>query len=209
LQALHTGSEVTRWFRKEREPHVLKVTPERVLAALHQVGVNCVLMGTHGINGYRDQARATQDVDVLVTKRDVRKAVRTLEAAFPYLEVTENAAVARFLDPVTQKVVIDVMKPSTRAFQTVFRYTIPIGDTHRIPDLEMALASKFVAMVSPTRRLDKKQIDAGDFTNIVLNNRSALDLEKLKRLGDKVHPRGGKMIQAMIASIDAGRPIQL
>src|SRR5437867_4001059 len=104
LRALHIGSEVTKWFRRTREPHVLKVTPERVLASLKDVGVNCVLMGTHGINVYRDEARATQDVDVLVTKRDARKAVRILEETFPYLEVMENATVARFLDPVTQKV---------------------------------------------------------------------------------------------------------
>jgi len=83
LQALHIGSKVTRWFRKEREPNVLHVTPERVLAALHEAGINCVLMGTHGINGYRDEARASEDVDVLVTKRDVRKAVRILDETFP------------------------------------------------------------------------------------------------------------------------------
>src|SRR5881275_2063381 len=106
LQALHIGSEVTRWFRKDREPQVLNVTPENVIATLHQAGINPVLMGTHGINVYRDEARATQDVDVLVTKRDVRKAVRVLEEVFPYLEVIDSAVVTRFLDPVSQKVVL-------------------------------------------------------------------------------------------------------
>jgi len=209
LQALRIGSEVTSWFRREREPQVLKVTPERVLAALHGAGVNCVLMGTHGINVYRDEARATQDVDLLVTKKDVRKAVRTLEQTFPYLEVKENASVARFLDPVTQKVVIDVMKPSSLAFRMVFRHAIPIGDSYRIPVLEMALASKFLAMMAPTRRPDKKLIDAGDFMNMVMHNRSALDVKKLKRLGDKVYPNGGSEILKMIEDIDAGRTIQM
>lgn len=209
LQALHIGSEVTRWFRKEREPQVLKVTPERVLDVLHQVGINCVLMGTHGVNGYRDEARATQDVDVLVTKRDVRKAIRVLEKEFPYLEVIENAAVARFLDPVSQKVVLDVMKPSSQAMQAVFRYTIPIGDTHRIPDLEMALVSKFVALMSPTRRQSKKLVDGGDFMNIVENNRSILNVPKLERLAEKVYPKGGNIILGLIADIDAGRMIKL
>lgn len=208
LRALHIGSEVTQWFRKAREPHVLRVTPERVLAALHGAGVNCVLMGTHGLNVYRDEARATQDVDVLVTKKDVRKTVRVLEEVFPYLEVTENAAVARFVDPVTQKVVIDVMKPATLAMQSVFRHTIRIGDTHRIPDLEMALATKYLAMKAPTRRLDKKLLDAGDFTNIVQCNRNAIDMKKLKQLGDKVHPNGGAEILQYVADIDGGRTIQ-
>ena len=58
LQALHIGSEVTRWFRKERQPQVLNVSPENVIDVLHRAGINPVLMGTHGINGYRDEAGA-------------------------------------------------------------------------------------------------------------------------------------------------------
>ena len=209
LQALHVGSEVTRWFRQEREPNVVHVTPERVLAALHRAGINPVLMGTHGLNGYREEARATQDVDVLVTKKDVRKAVRVLEEAFPYLEVIDSAAVARFLDPVTQKVVIDVMKPTSQAMQVVFRHTVPIGKTHRIPDLEMALVSKFVAMVSPNRRKPKKLLDAADFAAIVTYNKDAIDLEKLKRLAAKVHPGGGAKIVQLAQDIWAGRELRL
>jgi hypothetical protein len=45
LQALAIGSELTRWFRKDREPQVLHVTPENVIAALHKAGINPVLMG--------------------------------------------------------------------------------------------------------------------------------------------------------------------
>jgi hypothetical protein len=209
LQAMHIGSTVTRWFRKDREPNVLAVTPERVLAALHDAGINCVLMGAHGINGYRDEARASQDVDVLVTKRDVRKAIRVLDETFPYLEIIENAVVARFVNPVTQKVVIDVMKPSSRAIQLVFRHTIPIGDTHRIPDLEMALVSKFVAMVSPNRKPHKKHLDAADFGSIVEANRNSIDLKKLKRLADQAYPKGGAEILRMIDEMDNGRPLEL
>ena len=209
LEAMHTGSKVTRWFRKDREPNVLDVTPENVIAALHEAGINCVLMGTHGINGYRDQARATDDVDVLVTKRDVRKAVRTIDEAFPYLEIKENSAVVRFLNPATQKVVIDVMKPSSEAMKTVFRHTVAIGQTHRIPDLEMAIVAKFLAMTAPNRRPGKKLIDAGDFTIIVTHNRSAIDLEKLRRLADRVQHRGGEKIQTFVDEIDAGRTIHV
>jgi hypothetical protein len=207
LQALHIGSEVTRWFRKERQPQVLNVSPENVIAALNAAGINPVLMGTHGINVYRDEARATQDVDVLVTKRDVRKAIRVLEEAFPYLEIIENSAVARFLDPVSQKVVLDVMKPSSEAMHAVFRHTIAINDTHRIPSLEMALVSKLLAMTSPNRRTAKRLIDRGDFTNIVEENRAVLDLDKLKQLAARAQPGGGNLILKLIAEIDAGREI--
>jgi hypothetical protein len=209
LEAMHIGSEVTRWFRKEREPHVLKVTPENVVAALHKAGINAVLMGTHGLNGYRAQPRATQHVDVLVTKKDVRKAIRVLDAAFPHMEIHENAAVARFLDPVTQKVVLDVMKPSSRFMHLVFRHTVPIGETHRIPDLEMGLVSKFAAMVAPNRAKERKIQDTADFAAIVTHHREHLDLKKLRRLAANVYPGRGAEIVRLVEDICSNRDITL
>lgn len=184
---------------------MLNVTPERVIAALHEAGINGVLMGTHGINVYRDEARATQDVDVLVTKKDARKAVRVLERTFPYLEVVENAAVARFVDPVTQKVVIDVMKPASQAMHAVFRHTIAIGTTHRIPSLEMALISKFAAMISPNRPAKKKAVDAGDFLNMAEGHLQKIDLSKLRRLADQICFGGADKIMQFINDAKAGR----
>lgn len=209
LQALHVGSEVTRWFRKEREPNVIDVTPENVIKALHRVGINCVLMGTHGINGYRSEARASQDVDVLVTKKDIPKAMRVLEEAFPYLQLYDSQVVTRFVDPVRQKVLIDLMKPASRALQVVFRHTLQIGKTHRIPVLEMAVLSKFLAMTSPNRREAKRMVDLGDFIDIVETNRAALDLAKLKRLGDQFNPRVGDKLLRLVEDVDAGRSIHL
>ncbi len=148
------------------------VKPEKVIATLHQAGVCCVLMGTHGLGGYRSEPRATQDVDVLVKKKDIRKAVRALRAAYPKLLVQDTPVVTRFIDPATDKPVIDVMKPTQQVYQVVFRYTIPVGKTHRIPDLEMALASKFAAMVSPNRTAAKKMMDASDFIDVFNHNRS-------------------------------------
>jgi hypothetical protein len=185
------------------------VTAENVIAALNRAGIRPVLMGTHGLGGYRSEARATQDVDVLVASREVRKAVRLLEEAFPYLEVVDLPAVVRFVNPVSQNVVLDVMKPNQEAVQVVFRNTIRVGKTHRIPTLEMALASKFVAMLSPTRKYAKKLVDLGDFVDVVQHNRQVLDLEKLRRLGDKVYPNGGKRLLEMVADIDAGRTIRI
>jgi hypothetical protein len=209
LDALRTSSQLTLTFRRMYQREAAMVTPEDVIAVLHQAGVNCVLMGTHGLGGWRSEARATQDVDVLVTKKDVRKAVRALRAAYPDLEVTDTPVVTRFIDPASGRPAIDVMKPTQTVYQVVFRHTIPVGDTHRIPDLEMALASKFAAMVSPNRTRAKKIIDAGDFVDVVTHNRGDLDLQKLKKLGDKVYPNGGAEIIRLIEDIDTGRPIQL
>ncbi|MGH9677190.1 MAG: hypothetical protein ACRD36_08820, partial [Candidatus Acidiferrum sp.] len=132
-QALLISSELTRWFRKDREPHVLPVSPENVINTLREAGVSFVLMGTYGINGYREEPRATQDVDVLVVKRDVRKAIRVLQERYPELDVIENIVVARFYDKSTQKVVIDVMKPSSDVMRIVFRNTYLVNKKYKIP----------------------------------------------------------------------------
>jgi hypothetical protein len=208
LQALHISSELTQWFRRARQPQVEKVTPEGIIAALHREGINPVLMGTHGLVVYRSESRATQDVDLLVTKKDVRKDVRILEREYPYLEIHDSSVVTRLVDPVSQKVVIDVIKPASRAMQTVFRHTVKIGDTHRIPELEMALACKFVAMMAPNRRDAKKMVDLGDFIDVVQNKRDVLDLEKLKRFAGPLYPEGATAIMRLVENIDSGRSVR-
>jgi hypothetical protein len=209
LEALRTSSRLTGIFRRMYEPMAARVKPEKVIAVLHEAGVNCVLMGTHGIGGYRSEPRATQDVDVLVSKRDLPRTLRALRASYPNLVIMDNPVVARFVDPKTGKPAIDVMKPTQPVYQLAFRHTVPIGDTHRIPDLEMALVSKFAAMVSPNRAADKKMIDGGDFINIVRHNRAEIDLAKLKGLAQKVYPHGGAEILRMINDVDAGRTLEL
>ncbi len=208
LEALGTSSWLTAYFREKHQPMAARVTPERVIAVLHQAGVKPVLMGTHGVGGYRSEPRATQDVDVLVRKKDIRKAVRALQAEYPNLTITDFPVVTRFIDPSNQKPVIDVMKPTQSIFRAVFRHTIAVGDTHEIPQLEMALVSKFAAMVSPNRSEAKKLIDASDFVDVVVYNRKDLDLTKLQRLADRVYPNGGAEMRQLIADIDAGRRIQ-
>jgi hypothetical protein len=209
LEALATSTWLTAYFRQKHQPMAAQITPEKVIEILNAAGIKPVLMGTHGVGGWRSEARATQDIDVLVRKKDVRKAVRALQAEFPDLTITDFPVVTRFTDPAIQKPVIDVMKPTQDVFRAVFRHTIAVGDTHKITDLEMALVSKFAAMVSPNRLPEKKLIDAGDFTNIVRHNRDDLDVSKLKRLADKVYPHGGAEMLQLITDIDAGRTIRI
>lgn len=185
-----------------------KVTPEKVIEVLNKAGVHFVVMGTHGVGSWRSEARATHDVDVLVRKKDLARAVSALKEKYPKLEVKEFPVVIRFIDPATGMGVIDVMKPVQEVFQIVFRQTLTVKGSHRIPNLEMALVSKFAAMVSPHRAEKKKLIDAGDFMDIVETNVSELDLAKLERLANKVYPDGGKEILKLVEDIKAGRRIQ-
>lgn len=180
-----------------------QVTPEGVIAALHRAKINPVLMGTHGLAGYRSEPRATQDVDVLVIKKDVRKAIRVLEKEYPYLEVYDGSAVARFVNLANNKIYIDVMKPSSQAMKMVFRHTVRIGKTHRIPDLEMGLVCKFVAMTAPTRRNTKRTQDLLDFINMAEHRRANIDLDRLASLAEQAQHGGGGRILKVVTEIDA------
>ena len=206
---LHTSSRLTSHFRRARQPMATDVTPEAVLEILNGAGVRPVLMGTHAINTWRSEPRATQDVDVLVRKKDVRKAVRALHRAFPRLTMQDLPVVTRFFEPSSDKSVLDVMKPSQEIFHAVFRYTIDVGETHEIPDLEMTLASKFAALVSPHRVRSKKAVDIGDFMDVVLYNRDELDLKKLIELADKVYPNGGVEMAKLVDAVFNNRKIEI
>jgi hypothetical protein len=209
LEALHVGSTLTEWFRREFRPKAVMVRPERVFRALRDANVRFVVMGTHGINGYRDQARATQDVDILVRPTDHARAIEVVHKAYRKLEVDDTAVVTRFLDPTTGKVVIDLMKPKANLLLEAFKYCVAVGDSHRIPDLEMAIASKYAAMISPNRSNDRKHIDAGDFLNMLRQNENKLDRKKLKRLGDLVYKGGGEELLQYVEDGLAGKTLQI
>jgi hypothetical protein len=208
LQALQTSSMLTaRWYRVRPEATMYEV--ETIIRLLNKAKVKFVVMGTHGLVGWRSEPRATHDVDILTAWRDYGKAVRVIHKAFPELEMEDWKVVTRFRDKVTENIVIDVMKPVDDLYRSAFRYSVAGSEDHRVPDLEMALVSKFAAMLSPSRPQEKKFLDAGDFINIVRHNQATLNLGKLKRLAEKVYSEAGREILKMVEDIKAGRPIAI
>jgi len=77
--ALGKSSQLTAIFRRMYKPQAPMVTPEVVIKVLNKAKVKFVLMGTHGIGGWRSEPRATQDVDVLISKSHHRKAVAAVK----------------------------------------------------------------------------------------------------------------------------------
>lgn len=185
------------------------VSPRKVIRILNEAGVKFVLMGAHGVGSWRKETRSTQDVDVLVAKRDLARAVRALHEAFPKLEVVDAPVVVRFLDPKSKEPLIDVMKPVQKVFRMAFRNTIAVGESHRIPNLEMALVSKFAAMTSPHRKQERKLQDTVDFMNIVRGNAEEIDRKRLARLADQTYRGGAKEILELVDDILAGRRIRI
>jgi len=208
-QALQTSSRLTGYFRQMHQPGAAMVSPKKVTRLLQEAKVKFVLMGTHGLGSYRSEPRATQDVDVLVRTKDHGKAVQALKAGYPKLRIEDGPVVTRFVDPKTNKQVIDLMKPIDDLYQLVFQNSVVIDKGYAIPDLEMALTSKFAAMVSSFRDYEKKHIDVGDFMNILRANQQQVDRTKLKRLAEKVYSGGGVEIIKLVDDILAGRPIQV
>jgi len=203
---LHTSTMVTRWFYQMYRPGGIIIDAEKVVTVLSEAGVSFVLVGTHGIGGWRSQARATQDIDILA-KKDHALAVRSVQAAFPKLLVEDGDNGTKFNDPQTGEQRIDLMKPVQKVYQLAFRQAQWVGRSHRVPDLEMALLLKFAARISPHRRSTKRMQDTADFADIVEHNQADIDLPKLGRLADQVYDGGRSEIVKLVEDILAGRPI--
>jgi hypothetical protein len=187
------------------------INPIDVVKVLNANQINFILVGMYGLGGWIHESRATEDVDVIVAAKHVKKAVRALLKAFPDLEAEDTPVVVRLRHRESRSVHIDIMKPNQQLFRDAFRHTSPItskGQTYRIPNLEMALAMKFAPMVSLHRRDKDKYQDAHDFINMVESN-PKIDLKKLAELGDLVYHEGGKEIVEMVRRVRAGKKLLL
>jgi hypothetical protein len=187
------------------------ITPLEVIGVLNGAGVRFVLVGTHGIGGWMQKPRTTTDVDVLVAARGHKKAVRALLSAFPQLEADDDEVVTRLQHRETKAVLIDVMKPNQPLFPEALQHTHAVtsdGQSYRILSLEMALAMKFAPLVSRTRAVVDKYLDAHDFMRMVLSNPD-IDLDKLRKLGDRVDNGGGQEIVEKVRQVRAGEKFNL
>jgi hypothetical protein len=191
-----------------------------VLRTLTQKRIPFVLTGAHGIAGWTGRPRNTLDVDILVKSgRNYARAVKALRELYPDLEVHNLAGVTGFFLPGTDQSVIDVTYPHRPDLaETLANPTWTddkgLGLRYRVPALEAALANKYGAMLTPTRRLTKRAQDMVDFMSMVQHamdqGRSTIDLEWLESLGEKVWPGGGGAeILRLVEEVKAGRAINL
>ncbi len=182
-----------------------------VIRVLNRAKVSFVLVGAHGLASWRGKPRATQDVDVVVASRQLKKAVAALVAAFSNLEPIDLPVVIRLRNRETAKVAIDVMKPVQQPYSSVFKHARKVqveGQPVRIPSLEMAIAMKFSALASLHRAEEDKYQDAHDFIYIIKNH-PELDKEKLSELASLIYPDGGKDVLEMVRRVKAGEKLLL
>jgi len=182
-----------------------------VIRVLNKAKISYVLVGAHGLASWRGKPRATEDVDVVVNAKHLKKAVKALTAAFPELEPVELPVVIRLRHRETHSVLIDVMKPVQQPYREVFRHSRPLrieGEEVRIPTLELALVMKFSAIASLHRADADKFQDAHDFIYMVKSN-PVRDKDDLVELAALIYPDGGKDLLEMIRKIDAGEKLVL
>jgi hypothetical protein len=200
---------LTSDYRQTHRQGAMDIKPQDVIDVLTAAGVKkWVLMGLHGYVGYLPQPRATQDVDVLISPSDRKRAVKAVREAWPTLVVQELEPVVRFKDPHDcfadgqPKPVIDLMLTWSRLNEAILRekenVVVDPETQHFIPTVEAALASKYAAMVSDFRDREKKDYDAADFRRIARANFDRVNREQLRRLGDLIWDGGGEELERFL-----------
>jgi hypothetical protein len=186
------------------------IPPLQVLATLNRAGVNFVLVGAHGLSGWIGKPRATEDVDVVIMTKHLKRATQALVAAFPHLDARDQGEVIRLRDRQSGAVAIDLLK-QRELYRQAFKHTVSVstgGQTYKIPSLEMALTMKFAAMVSPNREDAARYQDAHDFIRMVHANPN-MDRTRLAELGGLVYSGGGAGLLEMVRKVEAGEPLAL
>ncbi len=215
---VRTSGRLSRQFKRARRKQAMDISPQDVIDVLVAAGVrNWVLMGLHGYVGYLPDPRATQDVDVMVARRERKRAIQAIHQAWPDLVLQEFPQVARFLDPQDldshghPKPVIDLMLPVAEFQKTILKqYVVTDRETgHHIPRLEAALVSKYAAMISLHRDVNKKEYDCGDFRGMVRANSAAIQRKDLRRLAGQVWEGGSEEIERFLEIALGNRPFPL
>jgi hypothetical protein len=187
------------------------IPPQDIIRVLNGAKISFVLVGAYGLAGWKKEARATEDVDVVVAAKQVKRAVKVLCKAFPHLEPVDLPVVIRLRVRGTEFVAIDVMKPVQQPYRDVFKHTHAVtsgGQSYRVPSLEMAILMKFSAMTSLNRATEDRYRDAGDFVRMVKQNPN-LDSEKLAGLGTLLYPDGGKDVLELVRKTLAGETLNI
>lgn len=176
---IRTSTRLTSYYRQTHRRNAVDATPQEVIDCIVAANViNWVLIGLHGYVGYMPMPRATQDVDIMVPYSQKEKAVKAIAERWPMLEKRSLSQVVRFMDRGdpdevgNPKPVIDIMLPWSEFQKTILLDHVLIDPEsgNRIPTIEAAIVSKYAALISPHRNIDKREYDAGDMRRIIKAN---------------------------------------
>lgn len=150
------------------------VPASEIRKLLTRHGIEHMIVGAHALGEITGEPRATQDVDVIVKQSDFDRTIKTLVGEY-HLKASGN----RIKDS-GGNVVVDVLTDAHPIYATAMR------TGNKSPSPEMILVMKFLASVSPLRRMDKRYLDKADFYNVMQNTDP--DEEEIMRLLQKADP---------------------
>src|SRR5438046_3143058 len=121
LECAHLSS----LHRRMWNPMTVEVDLKTVLRTLRAKKIPFVLTGAHGIGGWTGVPHATKDVDLLVKPgRNYQRAVNTLKARYPQLEVRQFAGVTAFFRAGENRSVLDITLPHRADIEETLRTAI-------------------------------------------------------------------------------------
>lgn len=191
------------------------VNPLEVAALFEKENITYVLIGGHILSYYTGSARATVDVDFIISNECFSHATKTINDTYSQFKqhdhvfhVTYDSQQSKRIDPER----IDLVKDGFLLFREVVKkYSVSIRDTKhtiKIPTIEAAIALKFAASISPNRGDESKSVDNADLLRLV-RSKSKLNNKTLSALGNMIYPNGGKELVAIVSDIQNGKPVNL
>ena len=185
------------------------IQPKEVIRILNAAKISFTLVGARGLAGWTQKPRATEDVDVVVTARHIKKARAALTTAFPHLHVIDAPLVVRLKDGKMGPAAVRLLKPAPLLLRAALRNTRTVRSErhqYKVPSLEMALALIFDRLVSPYRDDVDKILDAEEFGQMVRHHR-VINWHRLSALGGLVFFGGGGNLIATVRRVQAGEQL--
>ena len=187
-------------------PHWRFFSPFNVMRVLSRAKIRFALIGSFGLCGWRNQARAAGYTEVLVGRSVWKRAIGALQRVWPKLDQRDSPGAVELRHPRTGSVAAKVVKPIHQPYCEVMTNVESVAGKridYRIPDLEMALTLTFADMTGKDRCWADRYLAAHDFICIVKAN-EAIDEIKLLRLGSLISPKDGKGLISRMKTVRRG-----
>lgn len=190
------------------------VNPLEVAALFESKNVSYVLIGGHMLSYYTGTARATADVDFIISGADFERASKAINKAYAQFKHNNRVYHVTYDTKKQAKAPerIDLVKDGFPLFKAVvqkYRVTLRAKkQVVKIPTIEAAIALKFAASISPNRGDENKPIDNADLMRLIRTT-PKLNEQALLALGELVYSGGGKELAAVVNDVRQGKTISL
>jgi hypothetical protein len=187
------------------------ISPFDIIRHLNLSSIRFLLVGSFGMCGWRNQARAAGYSEIVVGKSVLNKATSAILERFPRLKKEESERAIDLVHTTKGNVAINIAKSSSSLFSDAFGDAVKMegkAAKYKIPSLEMSIALTYAEMTSPNTELALRYQAAHDLICIV-NANEMIDEEKLLRLEALIPPDSGSELVESVKLIQRGEKLRL